>query len=71
MINKILKFIKYKIVKNSRKIILSKIISEIILKKFKNKISILDYGAGHEPDVVTGIYQKLKKKVLKKFQLML
>ena len=69
MINKILKFIKYKIVKNSRKIILSKIISEIILKKFKNKISILDYGAGHEPDVAIGIYQTLRKKGFKKISI--
>jgi hypothetical protein len=66
MINVILKFIKYKVVKNSRKIILSKIISNIIIKKFKNKISILDYGAGHEPDVVLSIYKELKKNRFKK-----
>ena len=69
MINVILKFIKYKVVKNSRKIILSKIISNIIIKKFKNKISILDYGAGHEPDVVLSIYKELKKNRFKKISI--
>ncbi len=66
MINSILRFIKYRLVKNSRKLILSNVISEIIIKRFKNSISILDYGAGHEPDVAIGIYNNLKKRGFKK-----
>ena len=69
MINTILRFIKYKLVKNSRKVILSKIIFKIITARFKNKISILDYGSGHEPDVALTIYNKLKDTKFKKISI--
>ena len=69
MINTILRFIKYKLVKNSRKVILSKIIFKIITTRFKNKISILDYGAGHEPDVALTIHNKLKDMKFKKISI--
>jgi len=69
VINTILRFIKYKLVKNSRKVILSKIIFKIITTRFKNKISILDYGAGHEPDVALTIHNKLKDMKFKKISI--
>jgi len=54
------KFIKYKIVKNSRKKILVNKINSII--KYKKKIKITDYGSGYDNYVAKLLGKKLKKR---------
>ena len=66
MFNTILKFIKYSIIKNSRKKILVEEISKLI--NFELELTIVDYGSGYDCYVARNLKQLLEKKgIVSKF----